>query len=108
MASAVDEALLDDGDALLAADPSGRLLALATAGAQVREVMARSEEAGVRRVANGDRPRSVVVASLGGACPGGGRAGSARSTWWSRCRCPVAPPARWPWPLRPDVGARGC
>jgi glucose/mannose-6-phosphate isomerase len=66
MASAVDEALLDDGDALLAADPSGRLMALATAGAQVREVMARSEEAGVRRVADDDRPRSVVVASLGG------------------------------------------
>jgi glucose/mannose-6-phosphate isomerase len=66
MASAVDEALLDDGDALVAADPSGRLMALATAGAQVREVMARSEEAGVRRVADDDRPRSVVVASLGG------------------------------------------
>src|ERR687890_1951906 len=66
MASAVDEGLLDDGDALIAADPSGRLMALATAGAQVREVMARSEEVGVRRVANDDRPRSVVVASLGG------------------------------------------
>jgi D-arabinose 5-phosphate isomerase GutQ len=66
MAPAVDEALLDDGDALVAADPSGRLLALATAGAQVREAVVRSEEAGVRRVAEDDRPRSVVVASLGG------------------------------------------
>jgi glucose/mannose-6-phosphate isomerase len=66
VAPAVDEALLDDGDALVAADPSGRLLALATAGAQVREAVVRSEEAGVRRVADDDRPRSVVVASLGG------------------------------------------
>jgi glucose/mannose-6-phosphate isomerase len=66
MAPAVDEGLLDDGDALLAADPSGRLRALATAGAQVRESVVRSEEAGVRSVADDDRPRSVVVASLGG------------------------------------------
>jgi glucose/mannose-6-phosphate isomerase len=66
MPPAVDEALLDDGDALLAADPSGRLRALATAGAQVREAVVRSEEAGVRGVADDDRPRSVVVASLGG------------------------------------------
>ena len=66
MTRAVDETLLDDGDALIAADPSGLLRALATAGAQVREGMARSEEAGVRTVADGDRPRSVVVASLGG------------------------------------------
>ena len=66
MTRAVDETLLDDGDALVAADPSGLLRALATAGAQVREGIARSEEAGVRRVADEDRPRSVVVASLGG------------------------------------------
>jgi hypothetical protein len=66
MTPAVDAALLDDGDALVAADPSGRLRALATAGAQVREAVVRSEEAGVRRVADDDRPRSVVVASLGG------------------------------------------
>jgi D-arabinose 5-phosphate isomerase GutQ len=66
MTPAVDEALLDDGNALVAADPSGRLRALATAGAQVREAAVRSEEAGVRRVADDDRPRSVVVASLGG------------------------------------------
>jgi D-arabinose 5-phosphate isomerase GutQ len=66
MTRVVDETLLDDGDALVAADPSGLLRALATAGAQVREGIARSEEAGVRRIADDDRPRSVVVASLGG------------------------------------------
>src|SRR3954451_6860474 len=66
MPPAVDEALLDDGDALLAADPSGRLRALATAGAQVREATVRGHEAGVESLADGDRPRSVLVASLGG------------------------------------------
>lgn len=62
----VDEQLLDDADALQQADPSQVLLALAGAGAQVREAVVRSEEAGVRAVADGDRPRSVLVASLGG------------------------------------------
>ncbi|GAB3685191.1 SIS domain-containing protein [Angustibacter aerolatus] len=66
MSPAVDEELLDDADDLAAADPAGVLRALATAGAQVRESVTRSEEAGVRRVADDDRPRSVVVASLGG------------------------------------------
>lgn len=61
----VDEQLLDDGDALTRADPSRMLLALASAGAQVREAVVRSEEAGVRQI-DEDRPRSVLVASLGG------------------------------------------
>ncbi len=62
----VDEQLLDDAEALVRADRSQVLLALAGAGAQVRESVVRSEEAGVRSVADGDRPRSVLVASLGG------------------------------------------
>ena len=60
------EALLDDADAIAAADPSGVLRAMATAGAQVREATVRGAEAGVRTIGDGDRPRSVVVASLGG------------------------------------------
>lgn len=62
----VDEQLLDDAAALTRADPARVLLALASAGAQVREAVVRSEEAGVRAIAEDDRPRSVLVASLGG------------------------------------------
>jgi hypothetical protein len=66
MTTPVDEALLDDPDALAAADRSGVLLSLATAGAQVREAVVRGQEAGVCDLAQDDRPRSVLVASLGG------------------------------------------
>lgn len=66
MASVVDEQLLDDADALAAADPSQVLRALATAGAQVREALTLSAEARLDALAEQDRPRAVVVASLGG------------------------------------------
>jgi D-arabinose 5-phosphate isomerase GutQ len=66
MAASLDEQLLDDPDALAAADRSGALLTLATAGAQVREAVVRGQEAGVCRLADDERPRSVLVASLGG------------------------------------------
>lgn len=66
MSRPVDEQLLDDAAALALADPAQVLLALASAGAQVREAVVRSEEAGVRSMADEDRPRSVLVASLGG------------------------------------------
>jgi D-arabinose 5-phosphate isomerase GutQ len=62
----LDEPLLDDPERLAAADRSGTLLSLATAGPQVREAVVRGQEAGVCRMADGDRPRSVLVASLGG------------------------------------------
>ena len=63
---ALDEQLLDDADALTAADPSGSLRALAGAGAQVRRAMTATREAGTERVLADSRPRAVVVASLGG------------------------------------------
>lgn len=62
----VDEQLLDDPKALAAADPSGSLLAVAGAGAQVRSALGAAVDAGVERVATDGRPRAVVVASLGG------------------------------------------
>ncbi|WP_432495601.1 SIS domain-containing protein [Kineococcus gypseus] len=65
--TALDETLLGDGDALSAADPSGVLRALAGAGAQVREAVELSAQAGVGRLAEEGRPRAVVVAALGGA-----------------------------------------
>jgi len=62
----LDEALLNDPDHLAAYDSRQTLVALATAGAQVRQAVTLSREAGIERVAGGDRPRSVLVASLGG------------------------------------------
>lgn len=63
---ALDEQLLDDAEGLASADPSGSLLALASAGAQVRTSLRASQEADVTRITGDGRPRAVVVASLGG------------------------------------------
>ncbi|QKE85507.1 SIS domain-containing protein [Arthrobacter sp. NEB 688] len=62
----VDEARLDDVEALAALDSRDTLRALAQAGAQVRRSLVAAEEAGIERVAGGERPRSVLVAALGG------------------------------------------
>jgi glucose/mannose-6-phosphate isomerase len=66
MAPFLDESLIDDPDSITARDTGETLRALATAGAQVREAITLSEEAHIDRVAGGERPRSVLVASLGG------------------------------------------
>jgi glucose/mannose-6-phosphate isomerase len=62
----VDERRLDDQDALRALDTRDALLSLASAGAQVRRALVSADEAGITRVAGGERPRSVLVAALGG------------------------------------------
>lgn len=62
----LDEDVLDSAEALERLDSRGSLRALATSGAQVRRAVVAAREAGVDRVAGGDRPRSVLVASLGG------------------------------------------
>jgi hypothetical protein len=66
MAPLLDEALLNDPDHIVSCDSRQTLVALATAGAQVRQAVTLSREAGIERVGGGDRPRSVLVASLGG------------------------------------------
>ncbi|SDP27472.1 phospho-glucose isomerase C-terminal SIS domain-containing protein [Pedococcus dokdonensis] len=66
MASFFDESRVDSDDALAALDSHQTLRGLATSGAQVREAVSLAEEAGIERVAGGERPRSVLVASLGG------------------------------------------
>ena len=66
MAPFLDEALLNDPDHIVSCDSRQTLVALATAGAQVRQAVTLSREAGIEGVAGGDRPRSVLVASLGG------------------------------------------
>ncbi len=66
MAPYIDEALLDDPDELARKDSRGTLRALASAGAQVREAIHLGREAGVDRLGAEDRPRSVLVAAIGG------------------------------------------
>ncbi|KQZ90632.1 phosphosugar isomerase [Phycicoccus sp. Root563] len=66
MAPYLDEARIDDEGAIAALDSHQTLRGLATAGAQVREAIDLSAEGGIDRVAGGERPRSVLVASLGG------------------------------------------
>jgi D-arabinose 5-phosphate isomerase GutQ len=61
----VDEALLDDPQALIAADPGGMLRATASAGAQVRESASLAAEANLTSIADEGRPRAVVVAGQG-------------------------------------------
>lgn len=62
----LDEGGLDDPDELARRDSRDTLRSLATAGAQLREAVTLSHEAGIERVSYGERPRSVVVAALGG------------------------------------------
>ncbi|WP_265447709.1 SIS domain-containing protein [Flexivirga meconopsidis] len=62
----LDESWIDDPEELARRDSRDSLRALATAGAQVREAVTLSQEGGVDKVAYGERPRSVVVAALGG------------------------------------------
>ncbi|MDO5739565.1 MAG: SIS domain-containing protein [Ornithinimicrobium sp.] len=66
MAPYIDDALLDDPDELTRKDSQGTLRALATSGAQVREALTLGAEAGIDRLADQDRPRSVLVAAVGG------------------------------------------
>ncbi len=66
MAPLLDEKRIDSEEACAALDSHGTLRSLAMAGAQVRHALTLSQEAGIERVAGGERPRSVLVASLGG------------------------------------------
>jgi len=55
------EEVFDDLELLRARDPRGLLPAVAGAGAQVRETARLTEEAGLRRVTDGGRPRGLVI-----------------------------------------------
>ncbi|RBY89812.1 SIS domain-containing protein [Blastococcus sp. TF02A-26] len=55
------EEVLDDLEVLRARDPRGLLPAVAGAGAQVRETTRLVEESGLARVADGGRPRGLVI-----------------------------------------------
>lgn len=62
----LQESWVDDPDELALRDSRDTLRALASAGAQVRESITLSQEAGIERVGDGTRPRSVLVAAVGG------------------------------------------
>jgi hypothetical protein len=66
MAAYLDEARMDSEEAIARLDSRQTLRGLATAGAQVREAISLAAEGGIERVSGGERPRSVLVASLGG------------------------------------------
>jgi glucose/mannose-6-phosphate isomerase len=57
---------LDDLAAVERGDPRGMLRAIASSAAQVREAAVLAREAGVERLADGGRPRAVVVCGMGG------------------------------------------
>ena len=62
----LDEARLDDVAALEALDRKEALRSLATSGAQVRRSLLAAREAGIYSWSPQDRPRSVLVAAIGG------------------------------------------
>lgn len=84
----VDEARLDDRDALAERDPGGMLRHIASGGAQVRESAALAAEANLSVLADEGRPRAVVIAGIGTA----GRTGDVLATVAGpRCPVPVIP-----------------
>ncbi|WP_018810785.1 SIS domain-containing protein [Salinispora pacifica] len=84
----VDEARLDDRNALAERDPGGMLRHIASGGAQVRESAALAAEANLSVLADEGRPRAVVIAGIGTA----GRTGDVLATVAGpRCPVPVIP-----------------
>lgn len=62
----IDDLLLDDGEALAAADPGGMLAVVAAAGASMRAAAAQVEDELLDRLASAGRPRAIVVSGAGG------------------------------------------
>lgn len=61
-----DDLMLDDPDALAAADPGDMLRATADAGAQIRRALTATDAAALAAIAADGRPRAIVVAGMGG------------------------------------------
>jgi glucose/mannose-6-phosphate isomerase len=80
----VDEHLLDNVNAIEAADPGQMLRATASAGSQVRESAALAAETNLTSLADEGRPRAVVVAGQGTAARTGDLLATVAGT-----RCPV-------------------
>ncbi len=67
----LDPDVLDDLAAIAAGDPADMLGAIASSGSQVRGGAAAAEKAGIADLADGERPRVVVVAGMGGSAAAG-------------------------------------
>jgi glucose/mannose-6-phosphate isomerase len=62
----LNESVLDDPEALEAADPGEMLRAVASSGAQVREAARRTRECALGRLTDEGLPRAIVVTGMGG------------------------------------------
>lgn len=62
----LDEWLLDDADAIQAADPGDMLRQVASSAAQVREAWQATQETDFGELAASGRPRAIVVSGMGG------------------------------------------
>lgn len=67
----IDDMLLDDIEGMSAADPANMLEAVASSGAQMREAVSVIDRAILAEVAQGDQPRNILIAGLGGSGVGG-------------------------------------
>jgi glucose/mannose-6-phosphate isomerase len=62
----VDDTLLDDFSRITAGDPGKMLEAVASSGAQMREAVATIDRSLLAKIAEGGKPRAIVVAGMGG------------------------------------------
>ena len=62
----VDESVLDDLARISAADPGQMLEAVASSGAQMREAVTTIDRTLLTKIADGGKPRAIVVAGMGG------------------------------------------
>jgi glucose/mannose-6-phosphate isomerase len=67
----INPGVLEDPEALAAADPGEMLRQVASSAAQIREAQLRTAEAGIARLADGNRPRAIVVVGMGGSAMSG-------------------------------------
>lgn len=67
----VDDWILEDGEALIAADRGGMLAAVAAAGATARAAAAQVHRDDLARLTDGGQPRAIVVAGAGGSAAAG-------------------------------------
>jgi len=62
----IDDTLLDDLARIKAGDPSQMLEAVASSGAQMREAVATIDRSLLAKIAEGGKPRAIVIAGMGG------------------------------------------
>ena len=62
----IDDTLLDDLARISAGDPGQMLEAVASSGAQMRAAVATIDRTLLNKVAEGGKPRAIVVAGMGG------------------------------------------